>query len=230
MLPTNEGGEFITIENVFHTLITRLIKLKNGTTKWNEIEVDYENIMVEIENQIYGYEPHKALPFISISRNNIEQIKESDIIVNVAINWGGQPEESGDKSAILTELDFYSNSLDIMESELLIIESKSTEIFTSDSSEKIAINTSIPKLSLLVHFMIGRNEEFEKILIGEKRAFCRGLVSILSHSNGTQISLNTLIDKWNEEKTLQSTLEFWKERFGDYRIKCVNLMNENELT
>ena len=45
MLPTNQAGDFITPENVFHSLITRLVKLKDGIRRSDEVEIDYKEII-----------------------------------------------------------------------------------------------------------------------------------------------------------------------------------------
>jgi hypothetical protein len=229
MLRTNERGEIITIENVFHSLTTRLSLLKNGLKEWGDIEYDFKAIMQEIESQIYGYESSKALSFINISKNSIKQIELSGKIVfrNLTDSWGyNQVDEDNYFQGISIELNYYTISLELMERELVEIESHSTELFNVNNSDKIPINISIPRLSWLVHFMVGENGEFDKLFSAEKRSFCKRLIMILKHPTGGSISLNSICDKWSDEPSMKASLEFWIDTFGKYQTKCNRILRE----
>ncbi|HCE56629.1 MAG TPA: hypothetical protein DER09_02255 [Prolixibacteraceae bacterium] len=229
MLRTNEKGEIITIENVFHSLTTRLSLLKNGLNEWSDLEYDFKTAIKEIESQIYGHESSKALPFVSFSKNSIKQIEESgkNVFRNLSYRWGySQEDEDKHLQDISNEINYYSNSLHRMEEELLEIESQSVELFALNSSDKIPINITIPKLSWLIHFMVGDNKEFDKLFESEKMAFCRGLITILKKPNGDNISIYSIYNKWTDESEMETSLKFWRDRFGEYRTKCVNKLIE----
>ena len=230
MLPTNQAGDFITPENVLHSLITRLVKLKNGLRKSNEIEINYKEIIDEIKEFIYGFRPEIVLPLIAHSEELLRAIIVSNegFYKNIDVGWGYA--DNTDKQlpeTVKDELDFYAISLTEFKEHFIEVQHhQSNNGVLLSNFETMTINVTVAKLSMLIHLLVGEHREFDKVINADKRMFARGLREILQLSNGQKISENTLCDKWSDEETMESTLQFWKERFNDYRTYCINLMRK----
>jgi hypothetical protein len=236
MLPTNQAGETITPENVFHRLITRLVKLKNGLKRAYEIENNYKEVIEEIEENIFGYSPDLIFPLIVRSENLIQEIIESnvDFYRNIDIKYGYENNDVTDMPEVVKEeLEYYSDNIVKLKKHFEDMEQELG--FTDTNTEKITINISVPKLSWLAYFLtqdLGNTDsgELSKILNADHSSSCRQFIKIFKKANGEDIAFQSLRNKRTSPDSFCSSLKYWQDVFGKYRQICAELIHENGCT
>jgi len=230
MLPTNESGAYITIENVFHDLKTRLIEIQFGISNPINIERDIKSseILFAINKYIMGFPPEPVISEIGYSIDLIVQIQEF-IVKNVdnikTDSWINYDD-------IFKEID---NELTIYKSVLenFMIEFKKRELTADEniiSTEKIPINITVPKFSLLLSLLCieDNKTKIKPVFNTELTTLVSAVIKICSHPNGKSISYDSLYDKRTSEKYKVKVLEFWRDRFNSYEARCKNILSEIE--
>lgn len=235
MLPTNQAGEIITAENVFHGLITRLVKLKDGLRKSNEIEIDFKEIIDVIMEFIYGYSPELVLPLIAHSEELIRTISESkdDFYRNIDDEWAWGYTDRNDKGLpdiVKKEIVYYSDFITKLREHFEKLEQLG---LNNTNAEKIVVNISVPKLSWLVHFLtndFGNTNagESSKVLEADQPGTSRQFIRIFKKSDGKDIGFFSLRDKKSEQISVCSSLIYWRDVFKKYHLKCAELILEKE--
>lgn len=226
MLPRNEHGEFITIKNAFHSLNTRLFKLKRGIEDIQEVEADFRSVIKDLESLVLGYSPNDVLSHISYSLSLITEIRElgTGIVKGIEGPWAlTAAEESQVYNTLDNELSFFESSLKDLESKFTQQQDFFGQHIVVSGLEKIKTTISVPQLSWLMKFLMDKDEG---IFVGPRTQLCRGFSDIIMQENGDDISSNTLYNKCTEESSMKSSLEFWRERFRGYEIKCTNILRE----
>jgi len=234
MLPTNESGDITAIENVFHSLNTRLNGIKNASIDLGDLMSGYgynsQEAIIEIENKIFGFSPAKGLGEVNYSLELINRIQEST--PNIIDNQSNQLRDSwlNDQSQfdkIKEELTHYAQFLERMREELLI-RLNSTETNATGNSEKIKINITIEQLGGLIYYL-NNERNFSgnvKIFKADLTQLCKSFSTILCKADGNEITFDPLYNSVSALKNNESIINFWKDKFIRYMNHSIDLLNK----
>lgn len=219
MLPTDFEGNTPTIENVFHSLNTRLIFIKTGIAKHGKYYDgdDYEckphEAIYDIQSKVHGYSPASALGEIENSLALIDRIQIAiEIIpkvdeVDAPDSWSVHTDYTPN---IKDELDQYKVFLEELQENLLSREELT--ITNSDASFiKIKLNIKVEELAGLIYFL-----DHDKIFKSKQKPLSRAFAKIISHANGENFSAEYLNNSVYSFMDDGSIVSFWRDKFIDY--------------
>lgn len=224
MLPTDLEGNTPTIENVFHSLNTRLSFIKTGIAKYgkcydgNDYECNPQEAIFDVQSRVHGYNPASALGEIENSLELIDRIQKAiDEIpkedeIDISDSWSVTTDYT---TNLKDELDQYKVSLEELQEDLLSRE-KSTIANSDASFKKIKLNIKVEELAGLIYFL-----DNDKIFKSKLRPLCKAFSKILSHGTGENFSPEYLYNSVYEFKDDGPIVSFWRTKCIDY----VNLAN-----
>ena len=239
MLPTKENGDVISIENVFHSLNTRLNSiLVNGN-----LDSGYSNTesIMDVESKIFGFPAAKALPEINYSLGLLSRIQESKVLLiendNLIENNGNQIDDLWSNSTkaneqnkineINEEIAQYKLSLEKLKEEMLI-RLNLTESYIVPKGGKIKINIKIEQFGALIYFLY--NEKHFNGNVGifktDLNKLCDAFSAIFVHSDGKDFGEESLINHVSGFKKNKAVIIFWKEKFIKYFNQSSKLLDE----
>jgi len=216
MLPKNYEGNSLPIEEIFHTISTRLFNLQRGNLKHTSDFDSPEECINNIRDNILGYEPVIALRKCQLIQTTINEISDSsaDIINKLPIiqdSWEKVPDEIFHQ----TKLNEFNNELDLYNSffsDLIAHLSKLTDIdsiTTSIKIEKIKTTLSVRQFSYLIQILVDKKDG---IFESPNRTLLVNNLSLIFESTGTSnISQKSLYKKRSIREP--NVIEFWKTKF-----------------
>ena len=234
MLPTDESGDITTIENVFHSLNTRLNGIKNANIDLGDLMsgygYSYQDSIFEINNKYFAFSPTKVLGEVNYSLGLINRIQEST--PNLIDNKSNQVQDSwlNDQSQfdkIKEELTHYAQFLERIREELLI-RLNSTETNATVNSEKIKINITIEQLGGLIYYL-NNERNFSgnvKIFKADLTQLCKSFSTILCKADGNEIAFDPLYNSVSALKNNASIINFWKDKFIRYMNHSIELLKK----
>lgn len=235
MLPKNESGEKITIEDVFHSLNRRLNAIWMGINSHGNLYTGYEfgyrisDSIDEITNYVDGFPAIIALNATLYPLSIIEKIREK-IEANLDLPMISK---SDDSWPISTVNNFIQIKEELAEYELFLKQFQDVLLMRIDldgnssfCNDKIKINITVEQLGALIYFL-NNTKEFqknEKVFNAELISICRVLSTILCSSNGDPISAESIKNNSSYFKKNEKCIAFWKEKFISYMNQSILLM------
>lgn len=216
MLPTNESGETTTIENVFHSINTRLINIKSGLNNLGvsysgyEYGYSYEESISDIQSKVYAFPPAKVIGAIHYSLQLITKIQQQLELINVE----KQPTNSwisneGHIEEIKREMTQYELYLEKTQDELLFRLEEEENLIPN--FEKIKINLLIEQFAGIIYFL-----DNDQVFKAKTKPLCRAVSKIFCQKNGEEINpeyLNNQVYQFKYDGTLVS---LWTKKFQEY--------------
>jgi hypothetical protein len=239
MLPKNEKGEKISIDDVFHSLNKRLNSIWMGInsldTSYSGDEFGYRiyDSIDEIKNYIDGFPATEALKAILYPLSIIEKIRE---LIEAILNRPAIP-QSDDSWAIPQVNDFTKIKEELCEYELflesiqdLLLHREEVEGNTSTINNRIPIKITVPQFSRLLSLLCNEDNrtDVEKIFDTDMTKLCNAIITIFKQEDGRVFTFNSLYDKQYDERYKIQVLDFWIKRFKAYQLLCANLKAEEE--
>lgn len=219
MLPTDFEGNNPTIENVFHSLNTRLSFIKTGIAKYgkyyngNDYECNPQEAIFDIQSRVHGYNPALALGEIENSLELIDEIQKlideisKEDEMDTSDSWSIV---TSDTTSFRDELDQYKVFLEELQENLLSREELT--ITNSDASFiKIKLNIKVEELAGLIYFL-----DHDKIFKSKQKPLSRAFSKIISQGNGEDISVEYLNNSVYSFMDDGSIVSFWRNKFIDY--------------
>lgn len=224
MLPTDFEGNNPTIENVFHSLNTRLNFIKTGIAKLgkyydgSDYECNPNEIIYEIQSKVHGYncvlalgEIENSLALIDRIQIAIDEIPEKDEIVTTD-SWSVANTYNPN---FKDELNQYKYILEELK-EVLLSKESSMIANSEFNLKKIKLNIKVEELAGLIYFLYE-----DEIFKSKLKPLCRAITGIFSQSTGDNFEVEYLYNQVFECKDDGPIITFWRDKFIDY----VNLSN-----
>jgi len=228
MLPKNYEGNSIPIEEIFHTISTRLFNLQRGNLKHTSDFDSPEECINNISDNILGYEPLIALRKCQLIQASINEISDSsaDIINKLPIiqdSWEKVPDELFHQAKLNefnNELELYNNFF----SDLIAHLSKLVDIDTTAIQiEKTKTTLSVRQFSYLLRILLDEKEGiFEK---PNRKTLIANLSQIIETKGSSKNSSKSMYNKRSDREP--NVIEFWKTKFISFYNICESETKKN---
>lgn len=227
MLQKNYEGNSLPIEEIFHTISTRLFNLQRGNLKHTSDFDSPEECINNIRDNILGYEPTTALRQCLLIQASIKEISDiSEQIINklpiIQDSWEKVPDEI----FYQTKLEEFNHELDVYNNFFLDLIAHLSKIIDTDfhtiKIEKTKTILTVPQFSYLLRLLLDeRDGIFEK---PNKTLLVTNISQIFQSLGSNNISPKSLYNHISDNEP--SVMDFWKTKLSRFRQICDAELNK----
>ncbi len=217
MIPSIENGQIATLENLFHSIQTRLNNIESCVRSNVEIENNEEDCMSPIKRFVLGYpyDTSAAMLFSTLEeiKSLVNLIKEKENYINAKATWRTAHGNEKLANKVLAELNFYHNELNLLLQKIADRHSNIQRFLLDISNEKIETNLNSEELGGLLYFLLIHQKDI--VNTNAKRA-CEILSKVITTTRSSTPSSANLYNLMFQTPKKKKVIEFWRKKFNSF--------------